>query len=188
MFSASAVKNIFAHCGLELIDVIPQTTHGGSMRYVFAKTGARKVSNSVTKQLQHEVAKGLLHENTYHEFRRRCEQIKHDLLTLLTEKKQQDAKIVGYAATSKSTTVLNYCGIGPDLVDYICDTTPIKQGKFTPGSHIPVKAYSEFQNDYPDYALLLAWNHEAEIRNKETNYTKSGGKWILFFPEVKIST
>jgi methylation protein EvaC len=94
--------------------------------------------------------------------------------------------VAGYAATSKSTTVLNYCGIGPDLIEYICDTTPIKQGKLSPGVHIPVVPYETFKNNLPDYALLLAWNHAEEIMAKEKDYMAAGGKWIVHVPEVKV--
>ena len=94
--------------------------------------------------------------------------------------------IAGYAATSKSTTVTNYCGITPDLVEYISDTTPIKQGKFSPGVHIPVRPHAEFAGDYPDYALLFGWNHGEEILAKERAFTESGGRWIVYVPAVGI--
>ena len=79
-------------------------------------------------------------------------------------------RVVGYGATSKSTTVINYCGITPSHVEFISDTTPIKQGRLSPGAHIPVKPYGEFTKRYPDYALLFAWNHATEIREKETGF------------------
>ena len=91
--------------------------------------------------------------------------------------------MVGYGATSKSTTVTNYCGITPDHVEFISDTTPIKQGKLSPGAHIPVRPYEEFTRDYPDYALLFAWNHAAEIREKEQAFIAAGGRWLVYVPE-----
>jgi len=94
--------------------------------------------------------------------------------------------VVGYAATSKSTTVTNYCGITPELVEFISDTTPIKQGKFSPGVHIPVRPYEEFVYNYPDYALLFAWNHADEIMSKELNFRNAGGKWLVYVPRVKV--
>lgn len=87
---------------------------------------------------------------------------------------------MGYAATAKSTTVLNYCGIGPDLIDYICDTTPLKQNTYTPGSHIPVRACEDFSKRYPDVAVLFAWNHRDEIMQKEMDFTKTGGRFLVF--------
>ena len=87
-------------------------------------------------------------------------------------------RVVGYGATSKSTTILNYSDVGSDLIDFIVDTTPTKQNKFTPGMHIPIKSYSAFSNDYPDTAILFAWNHKEEIFKKEKNFLSQGGKWI----------
>ena len=98
----------------------------------------------------------------------------------------KSARVVGYGATSKSTTVTNYCGITPGHVAWISDTTPIKQGKLSPGAHIPVRPYENFVKDYPDYALLFAWNHAAEIREKEKAYEAAGGRWIYFVPQVEI--
>jgi methylation protein EvaC len=98
----------------------------------------------------------------------------------------QGKRVVGYGATSKSTTVINYCGITPTHVEFISDTTPIKQGRFSPGAHIPVRPYGEFVKHYPDYALLFAWNHAAEIREKETGFVAAGGRWIVYVPEVAI--
>src|SRR3989338_7319022 len=108
------------------------------------------------------------------------------LKQLLSSIKKQKKRIVGYAATSKSTTVTNFCGITPDLVEFISDTTPIKQGKFTPGAHIPVLSYQEFSDNYPDYALLFAWNHIDEIMAKEQRFAEAGGKWITYIPKVRI--
>ena len=107
-------------------------------------------------------------------------------MSLLRELKAQGKRVVGYGATSKSTTIINYCGITPDLVEFICDTTPIKQGKFSPGAHIPIRPYEEFVRDYPDYALLFAWNHAAEIMEKEGAYRAAGGKWIVYVPQVTV--
>jgi methylation protein EvaC len=105
---------------------------------------------------------------------------------LLHEVHGQGKRVVGYAATSKSTTVLNYCGITPDLVEFISDTTPIKQGKFCPGAHIPIRPYQEFKDRYPDYALLFGWNHAEEIMAKEQAFKAAGGKWIVYVPKVQV--
>src|SRR6185369_11272030 len=122
------------------------------------------VSASVAAQLRKEEILGLGKLETYHSFTRNVERSRDRLMTLLRDLKVQGKRVAAYGATSKSTTVTNYCGITPDLVEYISDTTPIKQGKFSPGAHIPVRPYNAFQERYPDYALLFAWNHEAEIR------------------------
>ena len=107
-------------------------------------------------------------------------------MNLLTELKKEGKRVVGYGATSKSTTVTNYCGITPDLVEFISDTTPIKQGKFSPGTHIPVKHYNEFAKNHPPYALLFAWNHGEEIIAKEKEFTQNGGKFITYVPNVHL--
>ena len=186
MFSVTSVANIFSPYGLELIDVLPQSTHGGSMRYVLANKGQHAISASVKKQHVYEKTLGLDNPEIYQMFRKNCEQSKKDLYELLQKKKAEGKRVVGYAATSKSTTVLNYCSIGPDLIEFISDTTPIKQGKFSPGSHIPVYPYDDFKKEYPDYAVLFAWNHKKEILQNETPFMESGGKWIMFVPEVRV--
>ena len=188
LFSAMSVSNIFKYHDMELIDVLPQITHGGSMRYVLARKGQREISKNVLNQLKYEQALGLDTVETYQKFRKNCEKNRDDLVELLKLKKAEGARVVGYAATSKSTTVLNYCNIGKDLIEYISDTTPIKQGKYTPGTHIPVLPYTEFENDYPNYSVLFAWNHEKEILENEKGYADTGGKWIMFVPDVREST
>ena len=107
-------------------------------------------------------------------------------MQLLHDLKRQGRRVVGYGATSKSTTVTNYCGITPDLVEFISDTTPIKQGKFNPGTHIPVRPYEDFTANFPDYALLFAWNHAAEIMAKEQNFRGAGGRWLVYVPRVEV--
>jgi len=107
-------------------------------------------------------------------------------MTLLYKLKRLGKRVVGYGATSKSTTVINYCGITHDLVEFISDTTPIKQGKFSPGAHIPVRPATEFTSNYPDHALLFAWNHAQEIIPKERGFQAAGGKWIMYVPQVQV--
>jgi methylation protein EvaC len=186
LFSILSISYLFGQHGMEVIDVEPQWSHGGSMRYVIARKGARPASNNVLEHLKKEKAMGLDKQLVYDRFRRNCEDSRDSLTFLLREIKKEGKRVVGYAATSKSTTILNYCGIGPDLIDFISDTTPIKQGKFTPGAHIPVRPYEKFLVKYPDYALLFAYNHAKEIMAKEQKFMASGGKWIVYVPEVKV--
>ena len=186
MFSARSVKNIFKKYDFELIDVKPQSTHGGSMRYVLARNGKQPISQNVEKQLAYEDEKKFHLKETYQLFRKRCEFSKKELVSTLQQQKKAGKRVVGYAATSKSTTVLNYCDIGPDLIEFISDTTPIKQGKYSPGTHIPVRSHDEFKNNYPDKALLFAWNHKSEIMEKEMLYSSGGGQWIVYVPQVNI--
>jgi len=186
LFSVASINCLFKQYGMEVIDVEPQTTHGGSMRYVIAHKGARAVSPNVTEQREKEQRLGLHLPETYDQFRRNCERSRDRLMALLNDLKSQGRRVVGYGATSKSTTIINYCGITPDLVEFISDTTPIKQGKFSPGAHIPVRPYEEFVRNYPDYALLFAWNHAREIMEKEGAFHASGGKWIVYVPQVAV--
>ena len=186
LFSAHSIQYLFGLDGMELIDLQPQKTHGGSMRYVLGHKGAHPIKPSVAALLARESALGLHRGATFDTFRKNVEQSRTDLLGLLRDLKSQGRRIAGYGATSKSTTILNYCGIGPDLIEYISDTTPIKQGKFTPGTHIPVKPYETFQANPPDYAVLFAWNHAEEIMAKEREYIARGGKWIVHVPKVRV--
>ena len=134
-FSVTALDHLFARHGLEIVDVHPQTTHGGSMRYTVAKKGAHAVSAATARQRAKEQSLGLGERATFEAFRTRVEQSRVDLMALLRGLKSDRKRVAGYGATSKSTTVTNYCGITPDLVEFISDTTPIKQGKFSPGAH-----------------------------------------------------
>jgi methylation protein EvaC len=186
-YSVASVSHLFGEHGLEVIDVLPQNVHGGSMRYVIAHQGARPVSAAVALQRAKEETLGLNRPETYDELRRNIERSRDELMALLRDLKRQGKRVVGYGATSKSTTVINFCGITPDLVEFISDTTPIKQGKFSPGAHIPVRPYSAFQEHYPDYALLFAWNHAEEIMAKEQKFRDAGGQWINYVPRVQVS-
>lgn len=186
-FSLHSVAEAFGRHGLEVVDVEPQKTHGGSMRYILSHKGARPVSARVGELLKKELALGLTKAATFDQFRRNCEKSRDELKALLKRCKQEGKRVVGYAATSKSTTVTNYCGITPDLVEFISDTTPIKQGKYSPGVHIPVKPYQDFKSRYPEYALLFGWNHAEEIAANEQDFRKAGGKWIRYVPEVHVA-
>lgn len=186
-FSAASASYAFAQHGLELIDVLPQGVHGGSMRYVFAHQGARPVAPAVEALRRHEKVLGLHGAATYQTFKRNVERSRDQLIALLRDVRRHGKRVVGYAATSKSTTVMNYCGITPDLLEFVSDTTPIKQGKFTPGTHVPVRSHDEFKARYPDYALLFGWNHAAEIKSNERAFAAAGGKWIEYVPSVHVS-
>jgi methylation protein EvaC len=186
IFSAISVGAAFGRHGLELVDAVPQVTHGGSMRYMLAPKGSRAVSPNVQALYEKERLQGLDKEETFFQFRKNCESSRDALKKALQSLKDEGKRVAGYGATSKSTTVLNYCRISRELIPYICDTTPIKQGKLSPGMHIPIRPYEAFKADYPDYAVLFAWNHKNEILQKEQEYTAQGGKWVLFVPEVAI--
>ena len=186
-FSVSSVNYMFNQHEMEIFDIEPQNVHGGSMRYIIGHKGAHKISVAVEHQKSIEKKLGLTKAETYAKLKRNIEKSKDQLVNLLHDFRKRGKRIVGYGATSKSTTVTNYCGITPELVEFISDTTPIKQGKYSPGVHIPVKHYDEFKNNYPDYALLFAWNHGEEIIAKEQKFIEAGGKFVLYVPQVHIS-
>lgn len=186
LYSVHSVRNLFAKFGMEIIDVQPQDTHGGSMRYVIANEKRFPVSSAVGRQLAFEKRLGLTDKNTFKGFAENCVRSRSDLLGLLSQLKHEGKSIVGYAATSKSTTVINYCSITTDILDCIYDTTPIKQGKFSPGMHIPIVDHAKFRENYPDYAVLFGYNHEKEIMEKEQDFMNQGGKWITYVPKVAV--
>jgi methylation protein EvaC len=185
-FSVKSISHLVEPHGLEVVDVIPQCVHGGSMRYVVTHKGVRAVSTAVTRLRENEEDLSLHKTETYHQLHHNIEQSRDELMSLLYDLKQRNKRVVGYGATSKSTTVTNYCGISLDLVEFISDTTSIKHGKFSPGAHIPVRPYEEFVNNYPDYALLFAWNHADEIMAKEQSFRSAGGKWLVYVPKVEV--
>ncbi len=186
-FSVTSLTYLFAQYDLEIVDVMPEAVHGGSMRYVIAHKGKMKINDRVGRQetIEHRLGLGLF--ETYIAFRQNVEDSRDNLMRMLRELRRTGKRIVGYAATSKSTTIINYCGISSDLVEYISDTTPIKHGKYSPGAHIPIRAYENFCDLYPDYALLFAWNHADEVMAKEQGFLESGGRWIVYVPQVEVS-
>ena len=186
IFSATSVSNIAKLQNLELIDLERQVTHGGSMRYIIAPNGSKNISHNVKKILNEEDFKGLNSPKRYDHFKKQCELSRENLKNTLEKMKENKKRVIGYGATSKSTTILNYSKIDKELIEYISDTTPLKQNKFSPGMHIPIKDYYSFSKNFPDYSILFAWNHKKEIFEKEKNYMQQGGKWINFVPKVII--
>tara|TARA_B110000967_G_scaffold209987_2_gene269257 strand:+ start:18865 stop:20082 length:1218 start_codon:yes stop_codon:yes gene_type:complete len=186
LFSALSVRNLASMHELELINVEHQITHGGSMRYTLAHKGVKKISNNVSELIMYETKIGLDKSKSYESFAESVDKIKTDLIMLLKKLKNDNKKVVAYGATSKSTTVINYFGITPELVECIYDTTPIKQNTLSPGANIPVLPYDEFRASQPDYVLLFAWNHATEIMKKEKKYMSDGRHWLTYIPQVKI--
>ena len=186
LFSALSVNYLANMHDLELVNVEPQITHGGSMRYTIAHKGIKTVSQNVIKLIDQEKKLGLDKKQSYLGFTNNVYKIKNDLINFLIKLKNDGKKVVAYGATSKSTTVTNYFGITPDLVECIYDTTPIKQNKLSPGVHIPVLPYDQFSQSNPDYVLLFAWNHATEIMKKESDYMGNNRHWITYIPNVKV--
>ena len=178
MFSVSSIKKIFSLFDFELIDALPQITHGGSMRYIVGRNKKHQINDNVLKIIDDEQKNKLDSIDSCIQFKKNCEESKLKTIKKIEEFKNQNKRICGYAATAKSTTVLNYCGINNKMIDFICDTTKEKIGKFSPGSHIPIVSVSDFHKSKPDIAFLFAWNHKEEIFSKENDFTKNGGIWF----------
>jgi methylation protein EvaC len=187
-FTAGSVAALAARHGLELVDVERHAVHGGEVRYTLMRAGVREPSHAVTALRNEEALAQITEQATLKQFRVNVERIRADLVSLLTRLRAEGRSIVGYGATAKSATVINYCGIGPELVSYVCDTTPAKQGRLTPGAHLPIRPHETFKASYPDYALLFAWNHGDEIMANERDFARAGGRWIRYVPEVSVTS
>lgn len=175
VFSITAITKIFKLYDFQLIDVQPQITHGGSMRYVIKRKNNGTPSLNLMKYLEKEKINKIDSIESSLIFKKDCENSKLKIKEKINKLKSESKKICGYAATSKSTTILNYCDIGPELIEFICDTTPEKIEKFSPGKHIPIVDMSHFYKNQPDSIYLFAWNHKDEILKKEDNFK---GEWF----------
>ena len=182
VFSVTALQNILNRHNLSIVKVDNLDVHGGSNR-IWATLNTTNIDNSVNDSIEFEKIIGLHRYSTFVEFANRVHNSKESLLRILRNCKTYNKKVISYGATSKSTTVFNYCGIGPDLIEYITDTTPEKQNKYSPGMHIPIVSPEEGFDESVDFAFLGAWNFAKEIKNKEQNF---GGKFITHVPTVRF--
>jgi len=187
VFSYLSLKNILKKHNLEIYKIENLDIHGGSNRYFIKRISNKiKVENSVIKQKKQEIKYGLNKKSTYFEFKKRVENSKKKLISIFKNCKSKNKKIIGYGATAKSTTILNYCEINSQTIDYFLDTTKDKQNKYTPGTKIKIEKYKGAINKNVDYVFLGAWNFKKEIFKKEKKYIKSGGKFIIHTPYPKI--
>jgi len=186
IFGVTSVGRIFSRFGLELVDAVSQETHGGSMRYTIQHQGVTIKSNRLQDLETQELKNGLLDLSAYSDFANKCAAKKQELVSLLRQLKHDGKRVAGYAATSKSTTVLNYCGIDRSLIEFIVDSTTEKQGTLSPGSHIPIVSDNDIRMKEIDYFVLFAWNHQKEIIAKEIARGNLDFKWITFVPDVEI--
>ena len=167
MFSVSSIKKIYELFNFKLVDAIPQKTHGGSMRYIIQRNYGQKISKRLLKLLNYEKQHFIDKIKGCLIFKKKVEESKKNLIKKIKKIKMKKEKIFGYGATSKSTTILNYCNINNKMIDCIFDTTKDKIGKLTPGTHIPVIDYKYFKNKKCKNIFLFAWNHKKEIFQKE---------------------
>jgi hypothetical protein len=182
------VERIFAHHGLTLFDVEELPTHGGSLRiYGRHNANARlEVTGRVLELRRRETEDGFLSLERYRGFEKQVEATKRKLLAFLIDAKGRGKKVVGYGAPGKGNTLLNYCGIRTDFLDFTVDANPYKQGKFTPGTRIPIFAPEKLREARPDYVLILPWNLKDEITAQLAYVREWGGKFVLPIPEVQI--
>ena len=187
VFSITALKNITKQSGLEVFNVEELKTHGGSNRVYFKKINNKtiKISNTVNKHLLKEKNFGINKLQTYRIFANKVLRSRKNLIKIFQKLKKEKKNIIGYGATYKSSTVLNFCKIDKKFIKYFLDTTPTKAGKFTPGTHIPIKKYNGIPNNV-DYAFLGAWNFKDEIFKKEKKFINRGGRFITHVPSPKI--
>ncbi len=187
-YALRPLKMLMEKAGMKIFDVEEVDTQGGSIR-VFAehKDGPHEVRPVVGKMIRDELDMKLDTTEPYKGLAERVINIKKELIKILSDLKKQGKKIVGYGAPAKGNTLLNFCGISTQYVDYIVDKTYFKHGKFTPGMHIPVFPIEKIEEDgAPDYYLLLVWNYAPGILKQEEEYRKKGGKFIIPIPEPRI--
>ena len=187
VFSYLSLQKALKKHNLEIFKIEKLKIHGGSNRYyIKKKTNKIKFHISVSHHKFKEIKYGLESLKTYIKFAKRIENSKKKLFSIFTKCKKNNKKIIGYGATAKSVTILNYCNINNSMINYFVDTTPDKQNKYTPGTKILIKKYSNLINDNVDYAFLGAWNFKKEIFTKEKKYIKKGGKFIIHTPYPRI--
>ncbi len=187
--SLTAVQRIFAANGLTVFDVEEHPTHGGSIR-VFAQradTGSHPTSNRVKLLLDQEQAAGLRSAAYYAGFQTRAEKVKDDFVHFLVEAKRRGQTVAAYGAAAKGNTLMNFAGIRPDLIAFVADRNPAKQGKFMPGSRVPIVAEERLRHDQPDYVVILPWNLRAEVMGQLAYVRQWGGQFVTAVPTLEIS-
>jgi hypothetical protein len=186
-FSIVTIDRLASRHGLKLIDVEELATHGGSLRvYLAHAASARQPGRSVWDLLQREEALGFRAMASYGSFAAKVQRVKRDLLACLIAKKNAGKTICGYGAPGKGNTLLNYCGIGTDFLDFTVDRNPYKHGRFTPGMHLPIYPVEAIDSVRPDYVLILPWNLKQEIVHQMRHISKWGSQFIVPIPDVKI--
>ena len=187
-FSLTALIPLFERHGLQVTDVQQLEIHGGSLRLSVAHTTAEtRSSTEVDRVLEKEQRWGVQRVTTYRKFGKAVERVKQDLLALLDSLKSKGSRIAVYGASAKGSTLLNYCQIGRERLDYVVDRSTAKQGRFTPGNHLEIFAPERLQQDQPDYVLLLTWNFADEILAQQQKFRQQGGQFIIPIPQVTIA-
>jgi len=188
LFSTLSVRNLLSKFSLEIFDIKNLKTHGGSLRYYIKRKKNKKIKISINlkKQINRELKAGLDNFSTYKNFTNRVTKSKQRILKILNNIKERNKKVLGYGATAKAVTVLNYCNINSDLIQNFTDTTPEKINRYMPGKNIKILQYKKNLLKNFDYVFLGAWNFKKEIVNKESKFIKKGLKFITHIPTPKI--
>lgn len=185
--SLQTVELVFEKAGLRIWDVEELPTHGGSLRVYGCRVNARhQMRSSVAMLREQEEARGLSNLKHYKEFQKRADRVKDDLLIFLIEQKRAGKTVIAYGAAAKGNTLLNYAGVKKDLLAYVCDAAPSKQGKFLPGSHIPILPPSILAELKPDVVLVLPWNILEEVVEQQQNITVWGGRFAVAVPSLRL--
>ena len=185
--SLYSVIRIFEKSGLRVCDVEELPTHGGSLRiYGCHADDARATSPAVDALLAEEARRGMRSLEVYRQFQSHAERVKDDLLLFLIEQKRAGKKVAGYGAAAKGCTLLNFAGIKPDLLPYVCDAAPSKQGKYLPGTHVPILHPDVMRERKPDIVLILPWNIQAEVTQQMAHVREWGGVFAVAIPQVKL--
>ena len=185
--SVTPLQAFFERCGLELIEAIRVDSHGGSLRGVVQiKGGPRKRGASVRAMLDYEESAGLNRPETYGAFADHIDGLRTELAGMLHQLKSEGKRIAAFGAPAKLTTLMYHFGLEADLIDFVIDDSPLKQGHFTPGMHIPVVPAQELYNRKPDYVVILAWNFAKPIIEKHRAYSEAGGRFIIPLPRVEV--
>src|SRR5690606_33478798 len=184
----NVVERIFAHHRLRVFDVEELSTHGGSLRIYacHAADEGRATTPAVESLRKHEIERGLCSAAPYEQFEDRVKKTKRRLLAFLIDAKERGKTVVGYGAPGKGNTLLNYCGVRTDFLDYTVDRSPHKQGRYTPGTHIPILAPERIRETRPDYVLILPWNLQEEITQKFADIREWGGRFVVPVPSVNV--
>lgn len=187
-FALAPLQRLFRSGGLELFDVHRLAIHGGSVRVFVGRRGKRGPTAELVAALAAERAAGLEDPATLRLFASRVAASRETLCRMLMDLRGEGRTVAGLGATAKGNTLLNYCGIGPELVAYVADSTPLKVGRLTPGMRIPIRAERTIVDERPDYTLLLAWNYADAILAKFRDYTAAGGRFIHPIPLARVMT
>jgi len=185
-FTLTALKPLFERHGLTIFRVQRLPIHGGSLRLFASHSGAQPVEQSATDLLAEEARKGVNSLAYYEGFGNQVRSIRDDLVVLLAKLKKEGKRIAAYGASAKGSTLLNYYGVGADTLEFVADRSTYKQGRLTPGTHIPIVPPEELLKRKPDYTLLLTWNFADEILAQQRAYRDAGGKFIVPIPKVKV--